>query len=315
MMRRTCVFLLVALALSSATAESVEACNASRDVDGTCAATASVSLHAKALHLEGYLEQLAALRAEAQEMRTASCAAESEPRFAVVEGVQDRCPEGFEIASAKECRDAIQEIGVEAQMVTYADEGIYAPNVLQWSVPTWPMGCSLSHKTRINFGVFNANEAGKGDERVSLICRTSAWEEQPEAQPWTGGYERLEGVAGCPFDLEIASAAECGAAIGALELESHDVIEDLQTYRPSGCSYYKDGRPGFPTRGLFNKWKSGRADVNFDPICRKPQPIAAAAATEEEPDIEDDLETEDRDYSRLSMAMGGVAGFAGGLSK
>jgi len=199
-------------------------------------------------------------------------------------------------------------------MATYTSEGVIAPYIYAWDMGTWPVGCSHPHQTgRPSFGVFNSDEAGKGDESVSLICRMSAWTPQPEAvsSMWIGAYEMLEGSEGCPADSEITSAAECAAAIHSLDLETDDAIEGQHSYRPLGCSY-------FPKRGFFNTWELGQAVEEFDPICRKVNSdVELPAFTigfEDEKDIEDDLTAEDRDYRDLHRLFMGAAGFDGGLT-
>lgn len=277
---RSRVLLLVAIALSSSNAASLEACSASTDTHGTCTATR-----------EG-----------------------NEPHFRIVEGAQDRCPEGFEITSAEECRDAIQSLGLKAQMATYASEGVTAPHVYAWSMDSWPVGCSHPHQDgRPSFGVFNSDEAGKGGESVSLICRISVWTPPHEAASsvWIGEYERLEESDGCPADSAITSAAECAEAILSLGLESDGVIKGQHTYRPWGCSYN-------PTGGFFNTWELGQAVEEFDPICRKVHSVAelpvdtiAYVGYEGAMDLWDDLEVEGPDFAEIFI---GDEGFDGGLT-
>merc|ERR1719428_967549 len=185
-------------------------------------------------------------------------------------------------------------------MVTYASEGVVAPYVYAWSMASWPVGCSHPNQNgHASFGVFNSDEAGKGDTSVSLICRISEWTPPAEAAPsvWIGEYEMLEGSEGCPADAEITSAAECESAMLSLDLKSKGVTEGQHSYRPSGCSYFPDDG------GFFNTWELAKAVEEFDPICRKLNAVAElpVAKIEYEGAMElwDDLEADDRDVGRI----------------
>lgn len=227
--------------------------------------------------------------------------------FRIMEGAQDRCPTGFEITSAEECRDAIQALGLESQMITYASEGVIAPYVYAWTMNSWPVGCSHPHQEgNPSFGVFNSDKAGKGDDSVSLICRISEWTPLAGAASsvWIGEYEVLEGSEGCPAEAEITSAAECETALLSLDLKSDDVVEGQHSYRPSGCSYLSNGDGGF-----FNTWELAKAVEDFDPICRKVNSVAELPVSkigfESAMELWDDLEADDVDIGRIFIQDAG----------
>merc|ERR1719276_803210 len=159
------------------------------------------------------------------------------------------CPEGLEITSQEECREAIAALGV-------TDGG----DPWVGSRTTMPKGCNLQKST--NSMIFNTGEGGKGRHDLAPVCK---W-----AEPPTSDYQKLDyDEAACPEGLVIISQEECREAIAALGVTSGGDPSWVgsRTTMPKGCNLQKS-----TNSMIFNTGEGGKGRHDLAPVCKWAEP-------------------------------------------
>jgi hypothetical protein len=152
------------------------------------------------------------------------------------------CPDGLEIVSESECREAIAALGVTN-----------GGNPWVGSRTTMPEGCNLQKDT--DSMVFNTGEGGEGRHDLAPVCKLT-----PPPK-----YQKLDyGVAACPDGLEIVSESECREAIAALGVTNGgDPWVGSRETMPEGCNLQIN-----TDTMVFNTGEGGQGRHDLAPVCK-----------------------------------------------